>query len=82
MADLSNTIKAAIKGSIANPEAAEMVISKLEEVPSELEPAASVAAIATPDASDLATSQTLANATKAKVNEIISALKAAGLMDT
>lgn len=36
----------------------------------------SVAAIATADATDLPTVITLANATKAKVNELIAALKA------
>lgn len=33
-------------------------------------------AITTPDATDLATAQTLANANKAKINQIIAALKA------
>lgn len=36
---------------------------------------AAIAAIATPDATDTATAVTLANATKAKVNAIIAALK-------
>lgn len=35
-----------------------------------------LAAITTPDATDLATAQTLANANKAKINAIIAALKA------
>ena len=42
--------------------------------------AANVADIATADGSDAGTTQTLANDTKAKVNEILAALKAAGLM--
>lgn len=42
--------------------------------------AATVAAISTADATDLASSEALANATKAKVNEIIAALKACGAM--
>lgn len=46
----------------------------------QFQPAATVAAIATADASDLATSEALANATKASVNAILVALKAAGLM--
>lgn len=37
---------------------------------------AALTAITTPDATDLATAQTLANATKVKVNAIIAALKA------
>lgn len=42
--------------------------------------AATAAAIDTADGSDAATTQALANATKAKVNDILTALKAAGLM--
>lgn len=36
----------------------------------------SVAAVATPDGTDAATTQTLANALKAKINELLTALKA------
>lgn len=50
---------------------------KLEAKPKQ---ATVIAAIATVDGSDAATTQTLANATKASVNTIIAALKAAGLM--
>lgn len=42
--------------------------------------AADVAAISTADATDLASSEALANQTKATVNSILTALKAAGLM--
>jgi hypothetical protein len=41
---------------------------------------ATVEAIETADGSDPATTQALANANKAKINEIIAALKAANLM--
>lgn len=41
-----------------------------------------VADIATADGSDAGTTQTLANATKVKVNAILAALRAAGLMAT
>ena len=73
----SSKVKAAIKGSIANPEAASKVIDAVDAVG---KVAASVAAITTPDATDLASAQTLANANKAKINALIAALKAAGLM--
>jgi hypothetical protein len=43
---------------------------------------ASVAAIATADGSDPATTQALANANKAKINEILVAMKASGAMAT
>ena len=42
--------------------------------------AAHVAPIATADATDLATAEALANANKAKINALIAALIAAGLM--
>lgn len=41
---------------------------------------ANIAAIATADGSDAGTTQTLANANKAKINAILAALKAAGIM--
>lgn len=41
-----------------------------------------IADIATADGSDAATTQALANATKAKVNVILAALRAHGLIDT
>jgi hypothetical protein len=41
---------------------------------------AHIAAIATADATDLASSEALANACKAKINALIAALIAAGLM--
>jgi hypothetical protein len=78
MAEVSQTIKSAIKGSIANPEAALAVIAKLEEAG--LEPAENVAQILSPDATDLASAITLANETKAQVNALIDSLIAAGLM--
>jgi hypothetical protein len=45
-----------------------------------LTPAANVSDITTADGSDAGTTQTLANATKATVNDILSALQDAGLM--
>jgi hypothetical protein len=42
--------------------------------------AAAVADIATADATDAASAVTLANATKAKVNALLAALRAAGLL--
>lgn len=45
-----------------------------------LQAASNVAAEATADGSDAATTQALANALKVKVNEILTALKASGLM--
>ncbi len=75
--EVSHEIKAAINGSIANPAAAEMVIESLE---SSLSPAAAVANIATPDATDLASAEVLANANKAKINALLVSLRAAGLL--
>lgn len=46
-----------------------------------LSAAANVAVISTADGSDAGTTQTLANATKAKVNAILAALVTAGLME-
>ena len=82
MAEIKEKVKAQIKGSIAGVEGADLIIAKLEETPSDLEPAATVAEIATPDATDPATVITLANANKAKINEILVALKAANLMES
>lgn len=50
--------------------------------PGNLAQAAAVADIDTPDGSDEGTTKTLANDTKAKVNEILASLRAAGLMET
>lgn len=77
MTQLTSTEAAAIKGSIVNPDAAQKLIDSLE---TPLSQAATIAAISTADASDLASAIALANATKAKVNALIAALKAAGLM--
>ena len=41
---------------------------------------ANVAAITTADGSDAGTTQTLANANKAKINALLAALKTAGIM--
>jgi len=43
-------------------------------------PAATVAAVTTANATDLATAQTLVNALKVKVNELVAALKAVSLV--
>jgi hypothetical protein len=50
------------------------------DITAEFTQAAVVAAIATADATDEASAVTLANATKAKVNELIAALKTAGIV--
>ena len=47
-----------------------------KNVPSEKAQITALTAIATPNATDLATNTTLNNANKAKINEIIAALKA------
>lgn len=49
---------------------------------SELPAAAAVADIATADATDLPTVIALANDTKAKINELLAALRLAGLLNT
>jgi hypothetical protein len=45
-----------------------------------LSPAADVAAVSAPNATDLASAETLANANKVAINAILANLKAAGLM--
>lgn len=55
------------------------MVPELAKEVAKIEPAtkiASVAAIGTADATDLETAITLANATKARVNQLIAALKA------
>lgn len=81
MAEVSQTIKSAIKGSIANPEAALAVIAKLEEVSPEVTPAENVAEITTADATDEASAVILVNECKSTINSIIEALVDAGLME-
>lgn len=56
------------------------VLVKLAGVKTASAQAANIAAIATADGSDAGTTQALANATKAKVNDILVKLKAAGIM--
>lgn len=73
--ELSSQQKAAIKGSIVDPEAAQAVISKLQ-----VDTAANVALVTAPVATDLDTAVALANANKAVVNAVIASLIAAGLM--
>lgn len=67
----SKKIQAGIKGSIANPEAAQAVLAKLDETALI---AANVAEIADPAT---ATAEDCAN----KINELLAALVAAGLME-
>lgn len=76
MATLSKQDKASIKAAVSPNAAVELIEAAA------LSPAEAVAAISTADGSDAATTQALANATKAKVNAILVALKAAGLMDS
>lgn len=64
----------------ANPSATGEVILNCA-APSTLEgPQAAIADIATADATDLASAQALANANKAKINAILAALRAAGII--
>ena len=58
------------------PELAKEVASQIDGSIADKSEIAALTAIATADATDLATAITLANATKAKVNAIIAALKA------
>ncbi len=59
-----------------------ILVPKKGDANGSISPATSVAAISTADGSDAGTTQTLANSTKAKVNEILTVLKNAGLMAT
>ena len=76
----SHKIEAAIKGSIANPEAASSVINAVDSALVDAAVVAAVANIATADASDPATTQALANANKAKINALLAAMRTAGIL--
>lgn len=73
----SSNLKQRLTVSLADP-AAETEL-EAAVVALEARVAANVAAVATADASDLATAITLANALKVSLNAEIAALKAAGL---
>lgn len=75
---LSTKEKEVLAVALANAAIAEQIASAIAA--GENSQAATVAAIATADATDLASAIALANANKAKVNAILVALKAAGLM--
>lgn len=75
---LSQTTKNTIQAGLASKKAGLELSAAVDASTAKV--SASVAAIATADASDLATAITLANANKAKINAILVALKAAGLM--
>ena len=75
---LSQRTKQIIPVGLADKKAALELIAAVDA--SSAAVAANVTAIATVDATDLATAITLANANKAKINAILVALKAAGLM--
>jgi predicted RecA/RadA family phage recombinase len=62
----------------AAAEAAVVCVARLQQHPNQ---AAVVAAVATADGSDAATTQALANALKASHNSLLASLKAAGLME-
>lgn len=57
-------------------------VNVLLEGNSVLAQATAIADIATADGSDAGTTQTLANATKVKINALLAALRVAGLLDT
>lgn len=74
---LSSKLKSRIRVAITNQTDANELIAAIDASGS---PAAAVADIATADAIDLATAITLANATKAKVNQLLASLRAAGTL--
>jgi hypothetical protein len=76
----NHKIEAAIEGSIANPEAAQAVIDAVDSAFNEASIVAALADIATANASDLPTAIALANASKAKINALLAAMRAAGIL--
>lgn len=77
---LSAKVKARIRAAMTNKADADALISAIESGANAQ--GAAVADIATADGSDAATTQALANATKAKVNALLAALRAAGIIAT
>jgi hypothetical protein len=69
MADVTRLVNVAIV-----PEAAKEIANQIDSATGEL--VAGVATVATPDATDEATAVTLVNALKARLNQLITALKA------
>lgn len=75
---LSEKLQDMIMIAIPEADAAQELINALNA--SSVTPAADVAAVSAPNATDLASAETLANANKTAINAILSALKTAGLM--
>ena len=76
----NHKIESAIEGSIANPEAAAAVINAVDSALVDANIVSAQADIATANATDLATAQALANACKTKINALLAAMRAAGIL--
>lgn len=74
---LSEKLKGRIRAAITNKADADALIAAID---SGSAVGVAVANIATADGSDAATTQALANATKAKVNELLASLRGAGVI--
>lgn len=75
---LSEKLKSRIRVAITNKADADSLIAAIESGSNPQ--AAAVADVTTPNGSDAATTQTLANANKAKINELLASLRAAGIL--
>lgn len=75
---LSEKLKARVRSAITNKTDADALIAAIESGANTQ--AAHVANVTTVNATDLATAEALANANKAKINEILAAMQAAGQM--
>ena len=75
---LSDKLKARVRVAITTKDLAEELIAAINAGANAQ--AAHVASVATADATDLPSAIALANSNKAKMNELLAALQAAGLM--
>lgn len=75
---LSEKLKARIRVAITNKDQAEELIAAINAGGNPV--ATHVTNVTTADATDLASAEALANANKAKINEILAAMQAAGQM--
>lgn len=75
---LSQKQREVLTVALANAEVANGIADAIDAAAGT--PAADVAAVSAPNATDLASAETLANANKAAINATLAALKAAGLM--
>ena len=76
---LSDKARKRLEVAMARRDAADEICDAIDAAAPHA-PAAHVANVSAPDATDLASAETLANANKAAINAILASLQAAGLM--